>query len=96
MKEVARVALGNVSKVSQVEQWFGNRRSLEFLKDEARLKRRCGQVTPGVLADVERLLRQLRGSMGINGQCTVSNLKKVLMQQGLCSSGPKPELIQRV
>ena len=49
-----------------------------------------------VLADVERLLRQLRGSMGINGQCTVSNLKKVLMQQGLCSSGPKPELVQRV
>mmetsp|Transcript_65028 Transcript_65028/g.107978 ORF Transcript_65028/g.107978 Transcript_65028/m.107978 type:complete len:314 (+) Transcript_65028:246-1187(+) len=96
MKEVAKVALGNVSKVSQVEQWFANRRSLEFLKDEARLKRRCGQVTPGVLADVERLLRQLRGSMGINGQCTVSNLKKVLMQQGLCSSGPKPELIQSV
>ena len=45
MKEVARVALGNVSKVSQVEQWFANRRSLDFLKDEARLKRRCGQVT---------------------------------------------------
>ena len=79
MEDVARIALGNVSKVAQIEKWFAYRRSLEFLKSEARLKRRCGQVTPGVLADVERLLRQLRGSLGINGQCTVSNLKRVLM-----------------
>ena len=72
------------------QKWFAHRRSLEFLKSEARLKRRCGQVTPGVLADVERLLRQLCGSLAINGQCTVSNLKRVLMNQGLCSNGPKP------
>ena len=45
---------------------------------------------------MERLLRELRGSMGINGQCTMPNLKKVLMEQGLCSSGSKPELLQRV
>ena len=43
IKEVARVALENVSKVShQVKQWFANCCSSEFLKDEARLKRRCG------------------------------------------------------
>ena len=70
--------------------------STAFLKSEARLKLRCGQVTPGVLADVERLFRQLRGNLNINGQCTVSNLKRVLMDQGLCSNGPKAELVQRV
>ena len=96
MEDVARTALGNFSKVAQIEKWFAHRRNLEFLKSEARLKRHCGHVTPGVLVDVERLLRQLRGSLGINGQCTVSNLKRVLMNQGLCSNGPKPELVQRV
>ena len=45
MKVVARGALRNVSKVFPVEPWFAHRRSLELLKDEAWLKRRCGQVT---------------------------------------------------
>ena len=85
-----------VSKVSRVEQGFANRRSLEFLKDKARLKERCGQVTAAALADVECLLRQLCGFLGINGQGMVSNLKRVLMHQGLYSSGPKPGLVQRV
>ena len=62
----------------------------------ARLKRRCGRVTPGVLSDVERLLRQLRATPGINGQCTTNNLKRVLMDQGLCSNGPKAELVQQI
>jgi hypothetical protein len=96
MVQVAQSAFGTASKVDDVERWFTHKRGLEFLKSEARLKRRCGQVTPGVLADVERLLRQLRGNLNINGQCTVSNLKRVLMDQGLCSNGPKAELVQRV
>ena len=58
------------------------------------MKRHCGQVSGRVLADVERLLRQLRGSLSIMGN--VSHLKRVLMHQGLYSSGPKLELVQRV
>ena len=90
MAQVAKSAFGTASKVDDVERWFTHKRGLELLQSEARLKRRC------VLADVERLLRQLRGNLNINGQCAVSNLKRVLMDQGLCSNGPKAELVQRV
>ena len=54
MAQVAKSAFGTASKVDDVERWFTHKRGLELLQSEARLKRRCGQVTPGVLADVER------------------------------------------
>ena len=79
-----------------LDGWFTHRRGRQFHKSQAPSKRRCGQVTPGVLAYDERLLRQLRGALGINGQCTVTNLKRGLMDQGLCSSGPKAKLVQRI
>ena len=82
--------------MGEIEQWFTHRRGVEFLKYEAQLKRRCGEVTRGVLADVERLLRQLRAALGINGQRNVTNLKPVLMDQGLCSNGSKAELVHRI
>ena len=36
MEDLAQTALGNVSKVAQIAKWFAHRRSLEFLKSEAR------------------------------------------------------------
>ena len=47
-----------------------------FAKAKEHLKRRCGMVTRGVKGEVERLLRQARGCLGLNGQCTVANLKR--------------------
>ena len=85
-----------MGKVAEIEKWFTHRKGLEFLKSEARLKRRCGQITAGVLSDVERLVRQLHATLSINGQCTVNNLKQVLKDQGLCSNGPKAELVQQI
>ena len=68
----------------------------QFVQAEERPKRRCGEVTPSVLADVERLLRQTRGLVGMNGQCTVTNLRLLLGHHGLTISGTKVELVQRV
>ena len=96
MNQVVQAAFGHVLKISEVDRWFTHLCGLEFLKAEARLKRRCGHLTPGVLANVKRLLRQLCASFGFNGQCTVSNLKRALMDQELCSSGPKVDFLQRV
>ena len=53
-------------------------------------------VTPGVKGEVERLLRQACGCLGLNGQCTVANLKQLLIYLDLSSAGPKAELMQRV
>jgi hypothetical protein len=92
----AVTAFGDVSKFSDVSKWFANRRSLQFAKSEERLKRRCGEVTASVLADVEHLLRQTRGLFGMNGQCTVTNLRLLLGHHGLTISGTKVELVQRV
>ena len=30
MEDMARIALGSVSKVAQIEKWFAHRRGLEF------------------------------------------------------------------
>ena len=48
------------------------------------------------VANVERSLHQVRGLLNINGQCSMSSLKHVLMVQGLCSNRPQAELVQRV
>ena len=69
MRQVAVAAFGDVSKLSDVSKWFANRRSSQFAKAKERLKRRCGEVTASVLADVEHLLRQTRGLFGMNSQC---------------------------
>ena len=53
-------------------------------------------VTPGVKGEVERLLGQARGCLGMNGQCIVANLKWLLTYLDLSCSGPKAELMQRV
>ena len=87
---------GTPSKVSEISKWLALKRSLRFAKAEAKLKRRCGAVTPFVLSDVERLLRQTQGLFGMNGHCTVANLKVLLGNHGLTTSGPKVELVQWV
>ena len=96
MRQVAVKTFGDTSKVSEVSKWFAQRRSSQFAKAEARLKRRCGEITASVLADVEHLLRQTRGLFGMNGQCTAANLKLLLAHHDLTTSGPKVELVQRV
>ena len=96
MANLSTQCFGTPSKVSEISKWFALKRSLQFAKAEAKLKRRCGAVTPSVLSDVERLLRQTRGLFGMNGQCTVANLKLLLGNHGLTTSGPKVELVQRV
>ena len=96
MRQVAVTAFGDVSKLSDVSKWFANRRSSQFAKAEERLKRRCGEVTASVLADVEHLLRQTRGLFGMNGQRTVTNLRLLLGHHGLTISGTKVELVQCV
>ena len=96
MADLATECFGTPSRVSEIKKWFSLKRSLQFAKAEAKLKRRCGAVTPSVLSDVERLLRQTRGLFGMNGQCTVANLKLLLGNHGLTTSGPKVELVQRV
>uniref|UniRef100_A0A7S1JCR9 SAP domain-containing protein n=1 Tax=Eutreptiella gymnastica TaxID=73025 RepID=A0A7S1JCR9_9EUGL len=94
--QVALQAFGTAEKVGDVQKWFVERRAQQFAKAEERLHRRCGAVTQGVLHDVERLLRQTRGMGGMNGRCTVANLKIILGNHGLTNSGSKAELIQRV
>ena len=42
---------------------------------------------------MERLLRQARGCLGLNGQCRVANLKRLLTYLDLSASGPKAELM---
>ena len=42
------------------------------------------------------LLRQARGCFGLNGQCTVANLKRLLTYLDLSASGPKAGLMQHV
>ena len=82
--------------VEAFQKWFAHRRLQQFAKAEEHLKRRCGMVAPGVKGEVERLLRQARGCLGMNGQCTVANLKRLLTYLDLSCSGPKAELMQRV
>ena len=53
-------------------------------------------VTPRVKGEVERLLRQARGCLGLNGRCTVANSKWLLTYLDLSASGPKVGLMQRV
>ena len=93
---LAETALENANKVDSVREWFAKRRLQAFSKAEDKMKRRCGQVELGVLGDVEHLLRQSRGCLGLNGQCTAHNLKRVLGAVGLVCSGPKAELVQHV
>ena len=50
----------------------------------------------GVNGAVECLLWQARGCLGMNGQCTVANLKRLLTYLDLSCSSPKAELMQRV
>ena len=89
LRALAESALGNANKVDSVREWFANKRRLQaFSKAEVKIKRRCGQVEPGVLGDVERLSRQSRGCLGLNGQCTAYNLKRVLGAVGLVCSSP--------
>ena len=96
MRQVAVTAFGDVSKLSDVSKWFAYRRSSQFAKAEERLKRRCGEVTASVSADVEHLPRQTRGLFGMNGQCAVTHLRLLLGHHGLVISGTKVELMQRV
>ena len=96
MQEVAISAFCDPQQIVQVKRWFTERRAKQFARQEAALDPRCGAVDPGVRSDVERLLRQARRALCINGQCTVDNLKRLLMAIGLMTSGPKVELIQRV
>ena len=93
---LATECFGTPSRVAEIGKWLSLKRSLQFAKAEAKLKRRCGVVTPSVLSDVERLLRQTRGLFGMNGQCTVANLKLLLGNHGLTTSGPKVELVHPV
>ena len=54
------------------------RRLQQFAKAEEHHKQRCGMVAPGVKGEVERLLGQARSCLGLNGQCSVANLKRLL------------------
>ena len=96
MTKVAVESFGVASKVSEVKRWFAQRRMHKLVPGEAKLKRRCGMVEPGVLGQVERLVAQARGQLAIDGRCTVSNLKQILEWRGLIASEPKPEPVQRV
>ena len=84
------------AKLEAAQEWFAHRRLQQLAKAEEHLKRWCGMVTPGVKGEVERLLRQARGCLGMNGQCTVANLKRLLTYLDLSCSGPKAELMQQV
>ena len=37
-----------------------------------------GMVTPREQGEVERLLRQASGALGLKAQCTIANLKRLL------------------
>ena len=86
----------NAKHVEAVQKWFAHRRLQNFPKAKEHLKWRFGMVTPGVKGEVERLLWQASGSLGMNGQCTVAGLKRLLTYLDLSCSGPKAELMQRV
>ena len=98
IRAVALAAFGttDAKHVEAVQKWFAHRRLQQFAKAEEHLKWRCGMVTPGVKGEFECLLRQARGCLGMNGQCTAANLKRLLKYLDLSCSSPKVELMQRV
>ena len=94
LEQLATQCFGSALKVSDITKWFAQKQSLQFAKAKAKLKRWCGAVTASVLSDAERLMRQMRRFVGMNGQRT--NLKLLLGKHGLPTSGPMVELVQRV
>ena len=93
---VAAFGIGDAASVRAVQDWFAHRRLQQFAKAEEHLKRRRGMVTARVKGEMERLLYQARGFLGMNGQCTVPNLKQLRTYSDLSASGPKVELMQHV
>ena len=51
METLATKVFNNPKKVSDVKRWFAERMALHFAKEEIKMKRCCGMVTPGVLSD---------------------------------------------
>ena len=81
---VALAAFGttDAKHAEAVQKWFAHRRLQQFAKAEEHLKWWCGMVTRGVKSEVEHLLGQARGCLGMNGQCTVANhLEERLLDQ---------------
>ena len=95
---VALAAFGttDAKHVEAVQKWCTHHCLQQLAKAEEYLKRRCGMVTLGVKGEVERLLRQACGCLGMNLHCTVANLERLLTYLDLSSSGPKAELMLRV
>ena len=48
MQAVALEAFKDTAKVDEAKRWFSERRALRFAKQEAVLKRRCGEVSSDV------------------------------------------------
>ena len=95
---VALTAFGttDAKHVEVVQKWFAHYRLQQFAKAEEHLKRRFGMVALGVKGEVERLLRQARGCLRMNEQCTVASLKPLLIYLDLSCSTREVEIMQRV
>ena len=101
MEDVRVVALAasgttDAKHVEAFQKWFARRCLQQFAKAEEHLKQRCGMVTPGVKGEVECLLKQARGCLGMNGQCTVANLKWLLTYLDLSYSRLDAKVMLRV
>ena len=49
-----------------------------------------------MFSDVVRLLRQTHGLFGMNGLCTIADLRLLSINHGLSTSGPSGELVEWV